>query len=164
MCVYVSVFLTVLLFFIVFVVVTVCLPHCDQTTLLSSVHIGPDQSEWREVLDCCLTQLSDWCFCVCRLIGTFRMVLQKVVEEGHLEVSDTLIDDNNTAIRVRCEDRRQCVCVCMFMFWSDRSEMLFFHITHPLTKTSIHIFHHRGLFLQNLHKNVVVMVTSTRRL
>lgn len=90
------------------------------------------------------------------------MVLQKVVEEGHLEVSDTLIDDNNTAIRVRCEDRRQCVCVCMFMFWSDRSEMLFFHITHPLTKTSIHIFHHRGLFLQNLHKNVVVMVTFTQ--
>ncbi|XP_042602465.1 otoferlin-like [Cyprinus carpio] len=34
-----------------------------------------------------------------RLIGTFRMVLQKVVEEGHLEVSDTLIDDNNSAIR-----------------------------------------------------------------
>ncbi|KAL2082435.1 hypothetical protein ACEWY4_022253 [Coilia grayii] len=33
-----------------------------------------------------------------RLIGTFRMVLQKVVEEGQLEVSDTLIDDNNTAI------------------------------------------------------------------
>ncbi|XP_057208494.1 otoferlin isoform X9 [Triplophysa rosa] len=34
-----------------------------------------------------------------RLIGTFCMVLQKVVQEGHLEVSDTLIDDNNTAIR-----------------------------------------------------------------
>ncbi|XP_059368622.1 otoferlin isoform X13 [Carassius carassius] len=34
-----------------------------------------------------------------RLIGTFRMVLQKVVQEGHLEVSDTLIDDNNSAIR-----------------------------------------------------------------
>nr|XP_015203273.1 PREDICTED: otoferlin isoform X3 [Lepisosteus oculatus] len=34
-----------------------------------------------------------------RLIGTFRMVLQKVVEEAQLEVSDTLIDDNNTAIR-----------------------------------------------------------------
>ncbi|XP_052391066.1 otoferlin-like isoform X5 [Carassius gibelio] len=34
-----------------------------------------------------------------RLIGTFCMVLQKVVEEGHLEVSDTLIDDNNTAIQ-----------------------------------------------------------------
>ncbi|XP_063079434.1 otoferlin [Engraulis encrasicolus] len=33
-----------------------------------------------------------------RLIGTFRMVLQKVVEEGYLEVSDTLLDDNNTAI------------------------------------------------------------------
>lgn len=35
-----------------------------------------------------------------RLIGTFRMVLQKVVEEGQLEVTDTLIDDNNSAIRV----------------------------------------------------------------
>ncbi|KAG7460806.1 hypothetical protein MATL_G00202750 [Megalops atlanticus] len=34
-----------------------------------------------------------------RLIGTFRMVLQKVVEEAQLEVSDTLIDDNNTAIQ-----------------------------------------------------------------
>ncbi|XP_060773958.1 otoferlin isoform X1 [Neoarius graeffei] len=33
-----------------------------------------------------------------RLIGTFRMVLQKVVEEGHLEVSDTLTDDNNTSV------------------------------------------------------------------
>ncbi|MBN3290178.1 KIF14 protein, partial [Polypterus senegalus] len=36
-----------------------------------------------------------------RLIGTFRMVLQKVVEEGQLEVSDTLIDDNNSAIRYK---------------------------------------------------------------
>uniref|UniRef100_A0AAZ3P0W1 Otoferlin n=1 Tax=Oncorhynchus tshawytscha TaxID=74940 RepID=A0AAZ3P0W1_ONCTS len=34
-----------------------------------------------------------------RVIGTFRMVLQKVAEEGQLEVTDTLIDDNNTAIR-----------------------------------------------------------------
>ncbi|XP_035178510.1 otoferlin isoform X8 [Oxyura jamaicensis] len=34
-----------------------------------------------------------------RLIGTFRMVLQKVVEEGHVEVTDTLIDDNNSAIQ-----------------------------------------------------------------
>uniref|UniRef100_G1NMW1 Otoferlin n=1 Tax=Meleagris gallopavo TaxID=9103 RepID=G1NMW1_MELGA len=34
-----------------------------------------------------------------RLIGTFRMVLQKVVEEGHVEVMDTLIDDNNSAIQ-----------------------------------------------------------------
>ncbi|XP_068136053.1 otoferlin isoform X14 [Hyperolius riggenbachi] len=34
-----------------------------------------------------------------RLIGTFRMVLQKVVEEAQLEVTDTLIDDNNSAIR-----------------------------------------------------------------
>ncbi|XP_056371665.1 otoferlin-like [Oenanthe melanoleuca] len=36
-----------------------------------------------------------------RLIGTFRMVLQKVVAEGQLEVTDTLIDDNNSAIQVR---------------------------------------------------------------
>uniref|UniRef100_F7AL85 Otoferlin n=2 Tax=Xenopus tropicalis TaxID=8364 RepID=F7AL85_XENTR len=34
-----------------------------------------------------------------RLIGTFRMVLQQVVEEAQLEVTDTLIDDNNSAIR-----------------------------------------------------------------
>ncbi|XP_053314601.1 otoferlin isoform X1 [Spea bombifrons] len=34
-----------------------------------------------------------------RLIGTFLMVLQKVVEEAQLEVTDTLIDDNNSAIR-----------------------------------------------------------------
>ncbi|XP_062825276.1 otoferlin isoform X5 [Anolis carolinensis] len=34
-----------------------------------------------------------------RLIGTFQMVLQKVVEEGHLKVTDTLIDDNNAAIQ-----------------------------------------------------------------
>nr|XP_046154707.1 otoferlin-like isoform X1 [Oncorhynchus gorbuscha] len=34
-----------------------------------------------------------------RVIGTFRMVLQKVAEEGQLEVTDTLIDDNNTAMR-----------------------------------------------------------------
>ncbi|XP_019201682.1 otoferlin isoform X2 [Oreochromis niloticus] len=34
-----------------------------------------------------------------RLIGTFCMVLQKVAEEGHLELTDTLIDDNNTSIK-----------------------------------------------------------------
>ncbi|XP_062979851.1 otoferlin isoform X1 [Elgaria multicarinata webbii] len=34
-----------------------------------------------------------------RLIGTFQMVLQKVVEEGQLDLTDTLIDDNNAAIR-----------------------------------------------------------------
>ncbi|XP_012659163.1 otoferlin [Otolemur garnettii] len=33
------------------------------------------------------------------LIGTFRMVLQKVVEESHVEVTDTLIDDNNAIIK-----------------------------------------------------------------
>ncbi|XP_047244490.1 otoferlin isoform X11 [Girardinichthys multiradiatus] len=34
-----------------------------------------------------------------RLVGTFCMVLQKVAEEGHLELTDTLIDDNNTSIK-----------------------------------------------------------------
>ncbi|KAM6462922.1 otoferlin isoform 2-T2 [Liasis olivaceus] len=34
-----------------------------------------------------------------RLIGIFQMVLQKVVEEGQLNVTDTLIDDNNVAIQ-----------------------------------------------------------------
>nr|XP_031540909.1 otoferlin [Vicugna pacos] len=36
-----------------------------------------------------------------KLIGTFRMVLQKVVEESHVEVTDTLIDDNNAIIKTR---------------------------------------------------------------
>ncbi|XP_068610034.1 otoferlin [Brachionichthys hirsutus] len=44
-----------------------------------------------------------------RLVGTFCMVLQKVAEEGHLELTETLTDDNNTAIKtsvtiaIRCQ-------------------------------------------------------------
>ncbi|XP_054422301.1 otoferlin isoform X3 [Pteronotus mesoamericanus] len=34
-----------------------------------------------------------------KLIGTFRMVLQKVVEENYVEVTDTLIDDNNALLK-----------------------------------------------------------------
>ncbi|XP_029705528.1 otoferlin isoform X1 [Takifugu rubripes] len=34
-----------------------------------------------------------------RLVGTFCMVLQKVAEEGHVLLTDTLIDDNNTSIK-----------------------------------------------------------------
>ncbi|XP_035946139.1 otoferlin isoform X5 [Halichoerus grypus] len=34
-----------------------------------------------------------------KLIGTFCMVLQKVVEENHVEVTDTLMDDNNAVIK-----------------------------------------------------------------
>ncbi len=47
--------------------------------------------------------LTEWlCFVIsCRLVGTFCMVLQKVAEEGHLELTDTLIDDNNTSIKVK---------------------------------------------------------------
>lgn len=83
------------------------------------------------------------------------MVLQKVVEEGHLEVSDTLIDDNNTAIRVRREDCRQC----MFSFWSDRSEMHFFSYNTPTHKNIHSHISPEGLALHNLHKTIVVMVT-----
>lgn len=36
----------------------------------------------------------------CRLVGTFCMVLQKVAEEGHVQLTDTLIDDNNASIKV----------------------------------------------------------------
>lgn len=49
--------------------------------------------------------LTDFCVCLlvfaCRLVGTFSMVLQKVAEEGHLQLTDTLIDDNNTSIKVK---------------------------------------------------------------
>uniref|UniRef100_A0A3B4BFR6 C2 domain-containing protein n=1 Tax=Periophthalmus magnuspinnatus TaxID=409849 RepID=A0A3B4BFR6_9GOBI len=34
-----------------------------------------------------------------RLVGTFSMVLQKVAQEGHLQLTDTLIDENNTSIK-----------------------------------------------------------------
>ena len=40
------------------------------------------------------------CLCLSRPVGSFQMVLQKVAEEGQLEVTDTLIDDNNTSIKV----------------------------------------------------------------
>lgn len=33
------------------------------------------------------------------------MVLQKVAEEGHLQLTDTLIDDNNTSIKVKPPSR-----------------------------------------------------------
>ncbi|XP_037668816.1 LOW QUALITY PROTEIN: otoferlin [Choloepus didactylus] len=34
-----------------------------------------------------------------KLIGTFRMVLQQVVEENHVEVTDSLMDDNNAVLK-----------------------------------------------------------------
>ncbi|KAI8499166.1 hypothetical protein Bbelb_229300, partial [Branchiostoma belcheri] len=33
-----------------------------------------------------------------RLIGTFRMVLQKLIQEGQLSITETLLDANNTVI------------------------------------------------------------------
>ncbi|XP_039980979.1 LOW QUALITY PROTEIN: otoferlin [Xiphias gladius] len=55
-----------------------------------------------------------------RLVGTFCMVLQKVAEEGHLELTDTLIDDNNTSIKtsVTIEIRYQPMDGTVGM-WSD---------------------------------------------
>ncbi|KAM3603301.1 uncharacterized protein V6R79_020111 [Siganus canaliculatus] len=54
-----------------------------------------------------------------RLVGTFCMVLQKVAEEGHLELTDTLIDDNNTSIKtnVTLEIKYQSMDTGS---WSDR--------------------------------------------
>ncbi|KAM7395295.1 hypothetical protein PAMA_006863 [Pampus argenteus] len=55
-----------------------------------------------------------------RLVGTFCMVLQKVAEEGHLELTDTLIDDNNTSIKtsVTIEIRYQAMDGTVGV-WSD---------------------------------------------
>ncbi|XP_073349576.1 otoferlin isoform X4 [Pagrus major] len=55
-----------------------------------------------------------------RLVGTFCMVLQKVAEEGHLELTDTLIDDNNTSIKtnVTIEIRYQSMDGAVGV-WSD---------------------------------------------
>ncbi|XP_029903214.1 otoferlin [Myripristis murdjan] len=55
-----------------------------------------------------------------RLVGTFRMVLQKVAEEGNLELTDTLIDDNNTSIKtsVSIEIKYQTMDGTMGV-WSD---------------------------------------------
>lgn len=33
------------------------------------------------------------------------MVLQKVAEDGHLQLTDTLTDDNNTSIKVKLPSR-----------------------------------------------------------
>ncbi|XP_075939992.1 otoferlin [Anarhichas minor] len=55
-----------------------------------------------------------------RLVGTFCMVLQKVAEEGHVELTDTLIDDNNTSIKtsVTIEIRYQSMDGAVGV-WSD---------------------------------------------
>uniref|UniRef100_U3JJ77 Otoferlin n=1 Tax=Ficedula albicollis TaxID=59894 RepID=U3JJ77_FICAL len=57
-----------------------------------------------------------------RLIGTFRMVLQKVVAEGQLEVTDTLIDDNNSAIQtsISIEIRYQALDGTVGSAWNDK--------------------------------------------
>lgn len=85
------------------------------------------------------------------------MVLQKVVEEGHLEVSDTLTDDNNTAIRVRREDRRQCVHVYVLV-WQIRNA-LFFPYNTPTHKNIHSHISPQGSGFAKLAQKIVVMVT-----
>ncbi|KAJ8009618.1 hypothetical protein DPEC_G00090770 [Dallia pectoralis] len=56
-----------------------------------------------------------------RVIGTFKMVLQKVTEEGQLEVTDTLIDDNNAAIKTNITiDIKYTTMDGAVEVWSDR--------------------------------------------
>ncbi|XP_068750249.1 otoferlin-like isoform X7 [Montipora capricornis] len=38
-----------------------------------------------------------------RLVGVFRMVLQKLIQDGHLEVMESLIDMNNTVLKATVE-------------------------------------------------------------
>ena len=46
-------------------------------------------------------------FFIFRLVGVFRMVLQKLIQDGHLEVRESLIDMNNTVLKVRLECRKK---------------------------------------------------------
>ena len=46
-------------------------------------------------------------FFIFRLVGVFRMVLQKLIQDGHLEVRESLIDMNNTVLKVRLESRKK---------------------------------------------------------
>ncbi|XP_030883530.1 otoferlin [Leptonychotes weddellii] len=55
-----------------------------------------------------------------KLIGTFCMVLQKVVEENHVEVTDTLMDDNNAIIKTSlCVEVRYQATDGMVGSWDD---------------------------------------------
>ncbi|KAJ7387026.1 plasma membrane repair [Desmophyllum pertusum] len=38
-----------------------------------------------------------------RLVGVFRMVLQKLIQDGHLEVAESLIDMNNTVLKANVD-------------------------------------------------------------
>ena len=35
-----------------------------------------------------------------RLVGVFRMVLQKLIQDGSLEIQESLVDSNNTVLKV----------------------------------------------------------------
>ncbi|KAK2509644.1 hypothetical protein MC885_012649 [Smutsia gigantea] len=66
----------------------------------SPVHWSPQLITTSGDVRCCL-----WPF---MLIGTFRMVLQKVVEDHHVEVTDNLTDDSNAIIKVGVPPESAC--------------------------------------------------------
>lgn len=35
-----------------------------------------------------------------RVVGIFRMVLQRLINEHHLDITDSLVDNNNTVLKV----------------------------------------------------------------
>jgi len=44
------------------------------------------------------------------------MVLQKLIQDGHLEVMESLIDMNNTVLKVRMFVKTQSLETCQFLF------------------------------------------------
>jgi len=50
-------------------------------------------------------------FLLLRLVGVFRMVLQRLIQEGHLEVVESLVDMNNTVLKVK-KQHILCLILC----------------------------------------------------
>uniref|UniRef100_A0A3Q3G9J7 Otoferlin n=1 Tax=Kryptolebias marmoratus TaxID=37003 RepID=A0A3Q3G9J7_KRYMA len=96
--------------------------NCEEVAHFNEVSIFVSSLDQRKKIHVRIFVYISWLFLVfsCRLIGTFCMVLQKVAEEGHLELTDTLIDDNNTSIKtsVTIEIRYQPMDGTVGM-WSD---------------------------------------------
>ena len=47
---------------------------------------------------------------VIRLVGVFRMVLQKLIQDGSLEIQESLVDSNNTVLKVATMTKDRVVC------------------------------------------------------
>lgn len=74
--------------------------HTDGGTPVQSTIWRVDALPCIDLIDMVFALMDRWLVFSCRLVGTFCMVLQKVAEEGHVQLTDTLIDDNNTSIKV----------------------------------------------------------------